>query len=210
MDPCPFVRIVVGNLALKLPTSSKSTANLCYCKIKLKGYTTQLSTIPWLFQESDAIESRIHAGFTFKKLEFEKLVEKSSAKGATCSLKIEIFMGKRGNGASCGWKDGKFLGSVLVQLDLKAVESSVGSNSKGCVMQNGWVSMVGGSGKGFELHVNVRAEPDPRFVFQFDGEPECSPQVFQVNGNVKQPVFSCKFGFRCCGERNMRSRLVIS
>ncbi|KAF7149749.1 hypothetical protein RHSIM_Rhsim02G0019300 [Rhododendron simsii] len=28
------------------------------------------------------------------------------------------------------------------------------------------------------FHVNVKAEPDPRFVFQFDGEPECSPQVF--------------------------------
>ena len=57
--------------------------------------------------------------------------------------------------------------------------------------------------------MNVRAEMDPRFVFQFDGEPECSPQVFQVNGNVKQAVFTCKFGFRNGGERNLRSRCVL-
>ncbi|KAF8045030.1 hypothetical protein N665_5723s0001 [Sinapis alba] len=33
-------------------------------------------------------------------------------------------------------------------------------------------------------------------MFEFDGEPECSPQVFQVRGNNKQTVFTCKFGFR--------------
>jgi hypothetical protein len=54
--------------------------------------------------------------------------------------------------------------------------------------------------------LNVRTEYDPRFVFQFDGEPECSPQVFQVNGNVKQAVFTCKFGFRNGGERSLCSR----
>lgn len=222
MDPCPFVRIIVGNLALRLPPTASSTnsttTSLCFCKIKLKGFPTQFSTIPSPFQGTDAIESRIHAGFNFKKLEFERLVEKFSARGGSCSLKIEVFMGKRGNSTSaCGLKAGKFLGggkllgSVLVQLDLKAVESNLGTNNKVCVIHNGWISMVGGggSGKGSELHVNVRAEPDPRFVFQFDGEPECSPQVFQVNGNVKQPVFSCKFGFRSSGERNLRSRLVI-
>ncbi|CDO97321.1 unnamed protein product [Coffea canephora] len=216
MDPCPFVRIVIGNLALRLPppsswSKSTTTTTLCYCKIKLKGFPTQYSTVPWLSQESgtDAIENRIHAGFNFKKLEFEKLVEKSGARGGTCGLKIEIYTGKGGNTtAACGWKlGGKLLGSVSVQLDLKATEHS----NKGCVIQDGWIGTVGGgSGKGVELHVNVRAEPDPRFVFQFDGEPECSPQVFQVNGNVKQPVFSCKFGFRSCGERNLRSRSSMS
>ncbi|KAK6159180.1 hypothetical protein DH2020_006494 [Rehmannia glutinosa] len=68
--------------------------------------------------------------------------------------------------------------------------------------------MVGGSD--VKLHLNVRAEPDPRFVFRFDGEPECSPQVVQVNGNVKQPVFTCKFSFRNSGERILRSRSGLS
>ena len=119
----------------------------------------QYSTVPWLSQESgtDAIESRIHAGFNFKKLEFEKLVEKLAARGRTCGLKIEIYTGKgRNTSATYGWKlGGKFLGNILVQLDLKATEHS----NKGCVIQDGWISTVsGGRGKVVELHINVRAE----------------------------------------------------
>lgn len=77
------------------------------------------------------------------------------------------------------------------------------------VYQNGWIG-IGGSKKNgsaqSQFFLSVRAEPDPRFVFKFDGEPECSPQVFQVQGNVKQPVFTCKFGFRSASD--MQSRLV--
>ncbi|KAI9106721.1 hypothetical protein K1719_022249 [Acacia pycnantha] len=42
---------------------------------------------------------------------------------------------------------------------------------------------------------------------RFDGEPECSPQVFQIQGRVKQPVFTCKFSFR---DRNVSSRSSMS
>lgn len=213
MDPCPFVRIVIGNLALKVSESTES-GNFCQSKIKLKGFTTQISAVPVILQESDSIENRVHACFSFKKLDFDKLMEKCYVKGRDLSLKIELCAVKRGSSSTtCGWKTGKLLGSVIVKLDLKAVENSIASN-KACMIQNGWFA-VGGSGSGSgsgicgsQLNVNVRAEPDPRFVFQFDGEPECSPQVFQVNGNVKQPVFTCNFGFRNSGERNLRSRLV--
>ncbi|CAI9104207.1 OLC1v1002836C1 [Oldenlandia corymbosa var. corymbosa] len=221
MDPCPFVRIVVSNLALRQDSSSPSTKYSvnsakfpsCYCKIKLDGFPSQFSTIPWILQESDAIDSKIHAGFSFKKSDFERLVGKSAAKkSGNCSLKIEIFSGN--NKTSCGLKSEKLMGTASVKLDLKAVENSIiGSNNKGCVViHSGWISMLTGSLKGSHLHANVKAEPDPRFVFQFDGEPECSPQVFQVNGNVKQPVFSCKFGFRNSGgeRNNLRTRSSIS
>ncbi|KAG9134064.1 hypothetical protein Leryth_004752 [Lithospermum erythrorhizon] len=219
MDPCPFVRIVISNLALKLNSSNQefskipSLVNSCYCKIKLnKGIlSTHLSAVPLILQETSAIESKINGCFTFKKLELEKLVEKVCSKGQSFSLKIEVFAGKKG----CGFKGGKLLGSVLIGLDLKGYVES-GCNSR-VVMQNGWMG-VGKTGnlvkkcevKHAELHLNVKAEHDPRFVFQFDGEPECSPQVFQVNGNVKQPVFSCKFGFRNSGDRNLRSRSSLS
>ena len=74
------------------------------------------------------------------------------------------------------------------------------------MVQNGWVAVGDRSSKkSAQLHLNVRVEPDPRFVFEFDGEPECSPQVFQVNGNVRQAVFTCKFSFRNSGDRNLRS-----
>ncbi|PWZ31727.1 hypothetical protein Zm00014a_024808 [Zea mays] len=58
----------------------------------------------------------------------------------------------------------------------------------------------------------VRAEPDPRYVFQFGGEPECGPVVYQVPGGAarggqRQPVFTCRFS---AGRRAARSRLVFS
>jgi hypothetical protein len=57
-----------------------------------------------------------------------------------------------------------------------------------------------------QMHLTVRSEPDPRYVFQFGGEPECSPVVFQIQGNIRQPVFSCKFS----ADRNYRSRSLPS
>ncbi|GAA0170574.1 hypothetical protein LIER_40985 [Lithospermum erythrorhizon] len=212
MDPCPFVRICIANLAVKFPSLSKTQPLMdsCYCKIKLnKGYPPQFATIPLILQENDPIESKIYSCFTFKKSELDKFVEKVYSKGQNCNLKIEIFSGGKG----CN-KGGKLLGSVLVGLDLKGYVES-GGNSR-VVMQNGWV-LVGKNGKlkkveslGPKLHLNVKVESDPRFVFQFDGEPECSPQVFQLNGNVKQPVFTCEFSFRNTGERNLRSRSSLS
>lgn len=87
-----------------------------------------------------------------------------------------------------------------MRLDGKSVESG-----RSVVVQNGWVSVDGGV-KGMQLHSSVKVEPDPRFVFRFDGEPECSPQVFQVNGNLRQPVFTCKFSLRNSGDHVHRTR----
>ncbi|CAA0806756.1 Protein of unknown function (DUF1005 [Striga hermonthica] len=211
MDPCPFVRIAIGNLALRFSEGAHLGSLSYYCRFKLKGFPAQFSDVPFLGTGSDAVESRIHACFALKRSELEKLAEKSSKNWC---LRVEVRRRSGGGGGFCGFvgggggRGGKLLGCVLVQLDLKSVLENLGSNcSRACVVQNGWVSVGGADAK---LHMNVRAEPDPRFVFRFDGEPECSPQVFQVNGNVKQPVFTCKFGFRNSGERVLRSRSALS
>ncbi|CAI9764442.1 unnamed protein product [Fraxinus pennsylvanica] len=200
MDPCPFLRIVIGNLALKFPDRRSFP---CYCKFRLKGFPTQVSGIPLPVQESDAVESKIHACFSLSKPEMEKLTGKSrNTSGKLPFLKIEIYRGKREHIYSCGFmKRKKLLGYVVVQLDLKGFIENNNISRGSSVIQNGWVLICGSEAK---LNLNVRAEPDPRFVFKFDGEPECSPQVFQVHGNVKQPVFTCNFSFRNSGERNLR------
>lgn len=190
---------------MKSPASLKPTFAgvnpTCYCKIKLKNFPTQFTTIPISFDDTtQQVDDQIHACFNFKKPEFEKFLEKSSGNN---SLKIEVYTGRSGNRV-CGFGSGKLLGSVVVGLELKGFEN------RGCVIRNGWVGIGDRSSKGSQLFLNVRAEPDPRFVFEFDGEPECSPQVFQVNGNVRQAVFTCKFGFRNSGERNLRSRSSLS
>ncbi|KAL0348292.1 UNVERIFIED_CONTAM: hypothetical protein Sangu_1057000 [Sesamum angustifolium] len=179
MDPCSFVRIVIGNLALKFPERSHLSSLSFYCKFKLKGFPTQVSDVTFLAAESDAVESRIQACFSLRKPELEKLVDKSSK--FSC-LKIEVYRRSRGGSSSCGFvKSGKLLGCVALQLDLKSVLESNGNN-RGFLIQNGWI-LVGGAD--VKLHLNV-------------------------NGNVKQPVFTCKFSFRSSGDRISRSRCSVS
>lgn len=97
------------------------------------------------------------------------------------------------------------MGTVPVEVDLRAVETRASN------IHQGWVSVGGNNKKSSSalLYLSVRAEPDPRFVFQFDAEPECSPQVFQVHGDVRQPVFSCKFGLKNPNDRTLQSWLVL-
>ncbi|KAI4316066.1 hypothetical protein L6164_024083 [Bauhinia variegata] len=212
MDPCPFVRLTVGNLALKIPVASKPARSVvhpssspCFCKIKLKNFPLQSSVVPFIPPESQCPDSQVQpiaATFHLSKSDIDKLVGKSIFAGKLC-LKISIYTGRRGT--TCGVNSGRLLGKISVPLDL------AGTENKATVFHNGWVT-VGKEAKGSsaQFHVNVKAEPDPRFVFQFDGEPECSPQVFQIQGNIRQPVFSCKFSFRNTGDRNQRSRSLQS
>ncbi|KAL1197670.1 hypothetical protein V5N11_012328 [Cardamine amara subsp. amara] len=232
MDPCSFVRIIVGNLAVRFPASSSSSsepsvsgippsAPNCHCKIRFKSFPRQIVSVPVIFRTESESESdtrcssgnisTVAACFSLSKAQ----IEASLKKPKWSVLSVEAY--SRGNsdgddgvsGASCGLATAseKLLGRFEVSVDLKSAET------KTCLAHNGWVAL--GSKKGGksrskagsdpELHVSVRVEPDPRFVFQFDGEPECSPQVFQVQGNTKQAVFTCKFGSRNSnsGDRNL-------
>lgn len=210
MDPCPFVRITIGNLALKIPVASKPARSVvhpssspCFCKIKLKNFALQTAVVPYIPPENtqfpDGQAHTVAATFHLSKSDLERLVAKSIFAGKLC-LKISIYTGRRGT--TCGVNSGRLLGKVSVPLDL------AGTESRASVFHNGWISVGKEANKGSsaQFHLNVKAEPDPRFVFQFDGEPECSPQVFQIQGNIRQPVFTCKFSFRNTGDRNQRSR----
>ncbi|XP_023516135.1 uncharacterized protein LOC111780086 [Cucurbita pepo subsp. pepo] len=223
MDPCLFLRVLVGNLAVKFPVAAKPSfsgvhpsSSPCFCKIKLKDFPTQFVTVPLLVdgETSDATSSsssssQSHSSlascFSLNKSQIEKLISKRK----DLSVKIEVFTGGRAP-ASCGGNilrsSAKLLGRIVVPITASSL-----AETKPCLFQNGWTGI--GEGKrgnsSAQLHLTVRAEPDPRFVFRFDGEPECSPQVFQVQGSVCQPVFTCKFGFR--NERDWdRSRSSIS
>ncbi|GLT62984.1 hypothetical protein SLA2020_355840 [Shorea laevis] len=213
MDPCPFVRLTVGNLALKIPVATKPARSVvhpssspCFCKIKLKSFPLQTAVVPYIPPENQFPENQVQtiaATFHLSKTDLVTLASKSIF-GGKLSLKIAIYTGR--TGATCGVNSGRLLGKVSVPLDLSGVES------RPSVFHNGWISVGKEALKdsSAQFHLNVKAEPDPRFVFQFDGEPECSPQVFQIQGNIRQPVFTCKFSFRSTGDRNQRSRSLPS
>ncbi|VAI37220.1 unnamed protein product [Triticum turgidum subsp. durum] len=209
MDPCPFVRVLVGNLALRMPVAPPAagagagvhpSTSPCYIKIRLGKMPCQTAAAPLVL--SDAAEQppsgALAAAFHLSKADLEWFARKPSlfspSRGAA-TLKVSVYAGRKGT--TCGVSSGRLLGKATISLDLK------GAEAKPAVLHSGWISVgrrgVGGKGGGSaaaELSLTVRAEPDPRFVFEFDGEPECSPQVMQVRGSMKQPMFTCKFGCR--------------
>lgn len=226
MDPCPFVRLLVGNLAVKIPAVAARPARSgvhpstspCYCKVKLKNFPMQTAVVPLLAPDAAHPDPAGNAAastatFHLSKADLGRLAPKGIFAGGGGGgvrkrprVKIEIYTGRRGT--TCGVNSGKLLGKVSVPLDL------AGTDAKSVVFHNGWVPIgkvakgggVGAASSAAEVYLTVRADPDPRFVFEFDGEPECSPQVFQVQGNLRQPVFTCKFSVRSSGDWTNRSR----
>ncbi|XP_075485392.1 uncharacterized protein LOC142525110 [Primulina tabacum] len=210
MDPCPFVRVTVGNLALKIPAAAKParsavhpSSSPCFCLIQLKGFPPQTAVVPYIPPENtpfiDANSLTHAASLHLSKSDLDKLTGKSSlfsTSNKPC-LKISVYSGRFG--PACGLSSGRLLGKISVPLDLTTAES------RAVIFHNGWINVGKETKRVAQFHLNVKAEPDPRFVFQFDGDPECSPQIFQIRGNIRQPVFTCKFSFRAA-DRNQRSR----
>ncbi|KAK4742631.1 hypothetical protein SAY87_000632 [Trapa incisa] len=208
MDPCPFVRLTVSGLALKVPVPAKPAHSAvhpistpCFCKIKLKHSPLQTAPVPTTDDaHPNHPDSSLPAAAVFhlSRSDIARLAAGSIFPGAGCRLHLSIYSGRRGT--TCGLSSGRLLGRVSVPLDL------AGAESRSCLFLNGWID-VGKPGAA-QLHLTVKADPDPRFVFQFDGEPECSPQVFQIQGSIRQPVFTCKFSFRSTSDRNHLSRSI--
>lgn len=197
MDPCPFVRLIVESLALKLPAATKPagagvhpSSTPCYAKLKIKNFPSQTALLPLLSATASPPESSTSAaGFHLDPATLRRL----SCRPAV-TLKISVYTGRMGR--SCGVTSGKLLGSLQLSVNLGHAQT------RACVYQNGWMKLGSGGEPVAALHLTVRSEPDPRYVFQFGGEPECSPVVFQIQGNISQPVFSCKFS----ADRSNRSR----
>ncbi|XP_022731984.1 uncharacterized protein LOC111286336 [Durio zibethinus] len=189
MDPCPFVRLIVESLALKPPQATKPagsgvypTTTPCFCKLRLKNFPSQTALLPLSNSSGDSPpeSSTYTSGFHLDALTVRRL------SGKPVTLRIEVYTGLMGR--TCGVRCGKLVGRVQVTVNLGV------SQTRPSVFQNGWMKLGNEPDKSTaKLHLTVRAEPDPRFVFQFGGEPECSPVVFQIQGNIRQPVFSCKF-----------------
>jgi hypothetical protein len=233
MDPCPFVRVLVGNLAVKMPSAAAPrggggngagvhpTTAPCYCRIRLNKLPYQTASAPLLPAAEEGPASctgAFAAAFHVSKADLDRAAAKPALFGAlarrTARLKVAVYAGRRGS--ACGVSSGRLLGKVVVPLDLRAAAA------KPVVFHSGWVAIgkrrrggrgkqaAAGAGSGVaaagnaQLNVTVRAEPDPRFVFEFDGEPECSPQVLQVQGRMRQPMFTCKFS--CRSNSDLRSR----
>ncbi|KAJ1393571.1 hypothetical protein SESBI_34934 [Sesbania bispinosa] len=205
MDPCPFVRLMVESLALKLPTPTKPpplsgalhpSTTPCFCKIRIKSFPslTHTALLPLSSSNSTPDDSTTSApAFHLDPAALRRLA------GKPLILSVSVYNGRMGR--TCGVRGAKLLGRVHLNIQLP------NPLSRSNTFHNGWLKLSKNDEPGHnnkpsaQLHLLVRSEPDPRYVFQFGGEPECSPVVYQIQGNIKQPVFSCKFS----ADRNYRS-----
>ncbi|URE14399.1 hypothetical protein MUK42_11061 [Musa troglodytarum] len=233
MDPCPFVRVVVGNLALKVAVAAPPagagvhpSAAPCFAKIRLDKFPRQTVAVPLVPHDeppaTPTSDASVAARFHLSKDDLARIAGKPSffaSHGGCARLKVSVYTGRRGS--TCGVSSGRLLGKVTMPLDLKGALAESGAG-KPVAFHSGWVSLAKNkfrlakgtssspSSSEAHLYLTVKAEPDPRFVFEFDGEPECSPQVFQVQGNMRQPVFTCKFSCRIAGDGKSSTRSVLS
>ncbi|KAL9231946.1 hypothetical protein vseg_007104 [Gypsophila vaccaria] len=235
MDPCQFLKIIVGNLAVRFPTNNNTAhqagSSSCYCKMRFMDFPPQYAAVPVVPQEGT---HQVSACFTLSNTDVDKLVasivenkkKKGSSRGFSnrnsnsnsnsssnaTALKVDVYYGAPGQSKGCGFGGtvGKLVGRVTVPLDLSRQVLEAKTST---VVQNGWVNLNTSTNTSTntntnmntQVYVSVKVKPDPRFVLEFEGDPECSPQVFLVQGKIEQPVFSCKFSCRQPVDWNSRS-----
>jgi hypothetical protein len=185
MDPQTFVRLSVGQLGLRLPGASARKA--CHCEIRLRGFPVQTAPVPLI--NSSEFSLAPHANAAVFSLDESHLKALSTpgcffrAPEPLPYLEIAVYVGGRGG-------SGGYFAAVRRQL-VGAVRVEIGPewrDGKPVLLHHGWT----GVGKG-QLHLKVKVEADPRYVFQFEDEVALNPQVVQLHGRARQPIFSCKF-----------------
>ncbi|GLJ11782.1 hypothetical protein SUGI_0176930 [Cryptomeria japonica] len=212
MDPRAFVRVSVGALGLRIPVASKAVragvhalSSPCFCEVRLTGLPTQTTSVPLITSSSTPGSQDLHsiaATFYLEESELKKLIAPRRFKSSLAYLEIVIFTGRQGS--HCGVSSSKQIGTFRLQVGAEWAEG------KTLLLHNGWTNIgknkVEGSSPRAELHVRVKVEPDPRYIFQFEDETALSPQIVQLQGSVRQPIFSCKFS-RDRGTRARASQL---
>jgi hypothetical protein len=175
MDPCSFVKVLVGGLALRIPVSSKPTrtgvhptTSPCFCEIRLPNLPPQTVVVPLISpRSSDPDVHNISASFHLEQIELKKLSSSCFGSSKPC-LEIVVYAGRQGS--TCGVSLGKLLGKFRVPLDLE------GAHEKPIVFHSGWVSI--GKSKLDGAQHNVRAQPDLGMCFNLMGK---SDQVLRFS-----------------------------
>ncbi|GKV47572.1 hypothetical protein SLEP1_g54468 [Rubroshorea leprosula] len=199
MDPQAFTRLSIGSLGLRISTSalncSKFGANAfsstCSCEIRLRGFPVQTTSVPLVSSpEATPDIHSIASSFYLEEADVKALLTPGCFYSSYACLEITVFIGRKG----------LYCGRGLKKQQIGTFKLDVGpewGEGKPVTLFNGWM----GIGKNkhengkpeVELHLRVKLDPDPRYVFQFEDVTTLSPQIVQLQGSIKQPIFSCKF-----------------
>uniref|UniRef100_A0A7N0ZRI4 Uncharacterized protein n=1 Tax=Kalanchoe fedtschenkoi TaxID=63787 RepID=A0A7N0ZRI4_KALFE len=198
MDPQPFIRLSIGSLSLRIPGASSNGTKLglqsfdspAVCEIRLQGFPVQTALVPIAAPEVTPDLHNVASSFYLEESDIKTMLKPGCFYKAHPCLEISVFFAKKGS--HCG------VGANRQQIGTyKLIVSPEWCQSKSRVLSSGWV----GIGKGrqdseksvAELHLRVKLDPDPRYVFQFEDKTSLSPQIVQIQKAMQQPIFSCKF-----------------
>ncbi|XP_051122043.1 uncharacterized protein LOC127245293 [Andrographis paniculata] len=198
MDPQAFIRLSIGSLGLRFSGAAApksggipASSSPCTCDIRLRGFPVQTTSIPLVSSpEATPASHGIASSFYLDESDLKALLAPGCFSASQPGLEISVFTGRKATHCGVGIK----------RQQIGTFKLNVGpewTDGKPAVLFDGW-KVIGKNrpenGKpGVELHVRVKLDPDPRYVFQFEEDTKLSPQIVQLQGAVKQPIFSCKF-----------------
>ena len=201
MDPQAFIRLSIGSLGLRVPGTVVPNAlrsgihafsSPCSCEIRLRGFPVQTTSVPIVSSPEGTLDSHsIASSFYLEESDVKALLYPPGCfYNPHAYLEIVVFTGWKGSHCGVGTKRQQ-IGSFKLEVGPEW------SERKPVILFNGWIGIgknKQNSGKpGAELHLRVKLDPDPGYVFQFEDETKSSPQIVQLQGTIKQPIFSCKF-----------------
>lgn len=199
MDPQAFIRLSIGSLGLRIPgttlNSEKSgihaLSSPCLCEIRLRGFPVQTTSVPLISTPEATPDSHsIASSFYLEESDLKALLAPGCFYSTHACLEIAVFMGRKGSHCGVSIKRQQ-IGTFKLEVGPEWGEG------KSVILFNGWIGIGKNkqeNGKpGAELHLRVKLDPDPRYVFQFEDVTRLSPQIVQLQGSIKQPIFSCKF-----------------
>ncbi|XP_055820152.1 uncharacterized protein LOC129889064 [Solanum dulcamara] len=199
MNPQAFIRLSIGSLGLRVPATTLNGAKSwrsalsfpCVCEIRLRGFPVQTALIPLVSSpETSPDTNNIASSFYLQESDLKALLAPGCLLKHHACLEIVVFTGR--NGTHCG------IGIKRQQIGTFKLEvSPEWGNGRPVILFNGWIHIgknkwVNGN-PGAELHLRVKLDPDPRYIFQFENKTKLSPQIDLLQGTIKQPIFSCKF-----------------
>lgn len=193
MDPQPFVRLSVGQLGLKLPaggSAGKAASRLCDCEIRLGGFPVQTAQVPLIHSPEFNLDPFTNAAvFSLDESDLRALAAPGCFRAAprSCRLEVAVYLARLGARCGVAWRK-RLVGVFRVEL----APPSEWREGKPVLLHHGWAGIGRGDARP-ELHLRVKMEADPRYIFQFDDEIALNPQVVQLHGSIRQPIFSCKF-----------------
>ncbi|KAH9706614.1 hypothetical protein KPL70_012276 [Citrus sinensis] len=199
MDPQAFIRLSIGSLGLRIPGSALNSAESgihafsspCLCEIRLRGFPVQTTQVP-LVSSPEALPDihSIASSFYLEESDLKALLTPGCFYSPHAYLEVVVFTGRKGFHCGVGIKRHQ-IGTFKLEVGPEWGEG------KPIILFNGWIGIGKNkqeTGKpGAELHLKVKLDPDPRYVFQFEDVTMLSPQIVQLQGSIKQPIFSCKF-----------------